>query len=118
LINMPGFGLWFFIGMLQSIIGYMLVIDPFKGAMTLTMLLTIFFAIEGLAKISLALIMRPLARWGWVCFSGFTALSLAIIVWVGWPGTALWVLSVLLGINMIFLGWSLLSVSLHHKTPE
>ena len=118
MINMPGFNLWFFIGLLQAVIGYFLVAEPYKGAMTLTMLLTVFFAMEGIAKISLAFMMRPLARWNWVLFGGATSLLLAIIILMGWPGTALWVLGLLVGINMIFLGWTLLNISLHHKIRE
>ncbi len=118
MINMPGFNLWFFIGLLQAVIGYFLVTEPSEGAMTLTMLLTVFFAMEGIAKISLAFMMRPLARWNWVLFGGATSLLLAIIILMGWPGTALWVLGLLLGINMIFLGWTLLNISLHHKMSE
>lgn len=113
-ISMPGFNLWIFIGILQVIIGYFLVAQPAKGVLTLTMLMTLFFAMEGIAKISLAFMMRPLEHWGWVLFSGFTALMLAIVVWAGWPGTAAWVLGLLLGINMIFLGGSLVKLSLHH----
>jgi len=118
MINMPGFNLWFFIGLLQAVIGYFLVTEPSEGAMTLTMLLTVFFALEGIAKISLAFMMRPLARWNWVLFGGATSLLLAIIILMGWPGTALWVLGLLVGINMIFLGWTLLNISLHHKMSE
>lgn len=114
--SMPGFGLWLFIGVLQTGIGYFLIANPTEGAMTLTMMLTVFFALEGIIKIYMAFMMRPLARWTWVFFSGVMALVLAIIVWAGWPGTALWVLGLLLGINMIFLGWTLLNISLHHKT--
>ncbi len=114
--NMPGISFWLFSGLLQVIIGYFLVIKPTAGVLTLTMLLTLFFALEGVAKISMALMMRPLSRWGWVFFSGLTSLFLAIVVWAGWPGTASWVLGLLLGINMIFLGYSLLNISLHHKT--
>ena len=118
MINMPGVSLWLFIGLLQAGVGYFLVADPTDGVMTLTMLLTIFFALEGITEIFLSLMMRPLARWGWVFFSGSTSLLLAIIVWAGWPGTALWVLGLLLGINMIFLGWSLLNLSLHHRADS
>jgi len=115
MINMPSFSLWFFISILQLLIGYFLVTDTMQGVMTLTLLLTVFFALEGLVKIYLAFMMRPLAKWGWVLFSGITALFLAILVWVGWPETATWVLGLLLGINMIFLGWSILSLSMQHK---
>jgi len=118
MISMPGVSLWLFIGLLQAVVGYFLVADPTDGVMTLTMLLTAFFAMEGMTEIFLSLMMRPLARWGWVLFSGLTSLLLAIIVLVGWPGTALWVLGLLLGINMIFLGWSLLNMSLYHKAME
>jgi uncharacterized membrane protein HdeD (DUF308 family) len=112
--SMPGFGMWLLIGILQVIIGYFLIAQPMKGALTLTMLMTLYFAVEGIAKISLAFMMRPLAHWGWVFFSGFTALMLSVVVWAGWPGTAAWVLGLLLGINMIFLGGSLVRISLHH----
>jgi len=115
MINMPSFSLWFFISILQLLIGYFLVTDTMQGVMTLTLLLTVFFALEGLVKIYLAFMMRPLAKWGWVLFSGITALFLAILVWVGWPETATWVFGLLLGINMIFLGWSILSLSMQHK---
>lgn len=114
--NMPGFGFWLFAGILQIIIGYFLVADPMEGSMSLTLLLSVFFAMDGLAKISLALMLRPLQRWGWMFFSGFTSLILAIIVWAGWPSTAFWLPGLLLGFNLIFAGWSLLYISLHHKS--
>lgn len=115
--RMPGFGLWLFMGILQAAIGYLLIADPTKGALTLTMLLALLFALEGIAKISWALLLRPLANWGWVLFSGLTALTFAIVVWVGWPETAQWLLGLFLGINMIFLGWSLIRISLYHRIP-
>lgn len=118
IINMPGFGLWFLIGGLQAVIGYFLVTEPAQGSLTLTLFLMLFFALEGISKIYLAFMMRPLAHWGWVCFSGITAVFLAIVVWAGWPGTGQWVLGLLLGINMVFLGWALVKISLHHKAVE
>jgi uncharacterized membrane protein HdeD (DUF308 family) len=113
--RMPGFGLWLFMGVLQLAIGYSFLAKPFEGILTLTLLMTLFFALEGMAKISFALMMRPLAHWGLVLFSGLTALVLALVVWMGWPGTAEWLLGLLFGINMFFGGWSLVNISLRHK---
>ncbi len=62
--------------------------------------------------------MRPIAHWGRILFSGITALLLAIVVWAGWPATGLWVLGLLLGINMVLLGWTLITLSLQHKLSE
>jgi len=113
--NMPGFGWWMFMGILQIIVGYLFITKPVAGALTLTMLMTVFFAMEGIAKISLALMMRPLANWGFILFSGVTALVFALIIWISWSESAHWLLGLFLGINMIFLGWSLVKISLHHK---
>ena len=113
--RMPGFGLWLFMGILQFIIGYLFLAQPLQGILTLTLLMALFFALEGIAKISFALMMRPLAHWGLVLFSGITALILAMVVWMGWPGTAEWLLGLLFGINMLFGGWSLVNISLRHK---
>ena len=113
--DMPGFGWWLFMGVLQVIVGYLFITKPVAGALTLTMLMTVFFALEGVAKISLALMMRPLANWGFILFSGITALVFALIIWISWSESAQWLLGLFLGINMVFLGWSLVKISLHHK---
>lgn len=113
--NMPGFGWWLFMGILQVVIGYLFITEPIAGALTLTMLMTVFFALEGVAKISLAFMMRPLANWEFILFSGFTALVFALIIWISWSESAHWLLGLFLGINMVFLGWSLVKMSLHHK---
>jgi len=113
--SMPGFGWWLFMGILQIIIGYLFITRPVAGAVTLTMLLTVFFALEGIAKISIALMMRPLANWGLILFSGLTALIFALVILISWSESAQWLLGLFLGINMLFLGWSMVKISLHHK---
>ena len=118
LFRMPGFGLWLFMGLLQFVIGYLFLTQPLEGILTLTMLMTLFFALEGVAKISFALMMRPLAHWGTVLFSGLTALFLALVVWMSWPGTAEWLLGLLFGINMLMGGWSLVTISLRFKNSH
>ena len=42
-------------------------------------------------------------------------LVLAAIIIAGFPGTALWALGVLVGINMIFGGASLIGIGLHTR---
>jgi uncharacterized membrane protein HdeD (DUF308 family) len=113
--SMPAGGFWLVSGILQTIIGYFFVTEPAQGSLTLTMMLMIFFALEGLVQIYVALLMRPLVHWGRMLFSGVTALFFAIVVWAGWPTTGLWILGLLLGINMVLLGWALIKISLHHK---
>jgi uncharacterized membrane protein HdeD (DUF308 family) len=105
-------------GATQVIIGYLFLTQPLDGILTLTLLMTLFFTLEGLSKISFAFMMRPMAHWGYVLFSGITALLLAVVVWMGWPGTAEWLLGLLFGINLFFGGWSLVNISLRYKDSQ
>lgn len=111
----PGFGLWLGLGLLQLVVGYLLIANPIAGVFTLTMMMTLFFALEGSIKIYMALIMRPLPHWQFVLFSGVTALGFAIIILAFWAETAHWLLGLFLGMNMIMLGVAMVKISLPHK---
>ncbi len=98
--------------LLYLIFGILLVFFPIAGIFSLTILLILFFIAEGIAKIILGLQLRPFRRWGWFLLNGVLALIMAFIIWAGWPGTAFWVLGLLVGINMIFFGLSLVFLAL------
>jgi len=51
-------------------------------------------------------------RWAFMLMSGVVDLVLAAIIIAGLPGTALWALGVLVGINMLFGGASLVGLGL------
>lgn len=104
----PGFIGSLLISLLYIIFGILLILFPIAGILSLTVLLTIFFIAEGIAKIILGFQLRPFRRWGWFLLNGVLALIIAYIIWAGWPGTAFWVLGLLVGINMIFFGISLM----------
>ncbi len=108
----PGFVGSVLTGILYIIFGILLVLYPIAGIFSLTILLTIFFITEGIAKIILGIQLRPFRRWGWFILNGVLALIMAYIIWIGWPGTAFWVVGLLVGINMIFFGISLIFLAL------
>jgi uncharacterized membrane protein HdeD (DUF308 family) len=62
--------------------------------------------------------LRLLPHWGYVFFSGITALVFAFIILMFWSETAYWLSGLLVGINMIVMGWSMVKMSLHHKVSE
>lgn len=113
----PGFGLWLSLGILQLVVGFLLIADPIAGVLTLTMMLALFFAVEGVIKIYMAWMMRPLPHWDYVLLSGITALVLAFVMLVFWSDTPHWVLGVFLGINMIMLGVAMVKIGLRHNEP-
>jgi uncharacterized membrane protein HdeD (DUF308 family) len=116
--DMPGFGLWLSLGILQVVVGYLLIADPIAGVFTLTMMMALFFAFEGIVKMYWAYKLRPLPHWDYVFFSGVTALAFAAIILMFWSETAHWLLGLLVGINMIIMGWTMVKMSLHHKTSD
>ena len=101
---------------LYLVFGVLLILFPVAGIFSLTVILTLFFIAEGIAKIVLGFQLRPFTNWGWFILNGILALAMAFIIWAGWPGTAFWVLGLLVGINMIFFGISLLFLGL--GTPK
>jgi len=109
----PGFAWSLLTALLAIVFGLILIFRPLTGALTLTMILVAFFILEGITAIVLAVQHRAhLGSWGWVLFSGIVDLLLAYLIWAGWPSSADWAIGLLVGINMIFLGLSLLMTAL------
>ncbi|MFC1576481.1 HdeD family acid-resistance protein [Candidatus Omnitrophota bacterium] len=100
-----------FIGILYLAIGVMFLVYPMQGVLTLTLLLAILFMFEGVVKISIAVRHRMVLNWGWMLASGIAALVLSGVIWAGWPGSAAWVLGLLVGLNLMFGGWTMLMLS-------
>jgi len=112
--NVPGF-LWTLITALLSIVvGGVLLWKPIEGALSLTIVLTAFFIVEGVFQAAAALIYRDAipSTWGWLLASGLADLALAAIIVAGWPGTAAWVLGLLVGVNLLTTGWAVVMVAL------
>ena len=109
----PGFAWSLMAAVLSVVLGLILIFRPLAGVLTLTMVLVAFFIIEGIASIVAAVEHRQhLRSWGWVLFSGIIDLLLAYLIWQGWPSSAAWAIGLLVGINMLFLGLSLVMTAL------
>lgn len=89
------------------IVGALFLRNPGSSLLTLTLLLIIFFMIEGISKIILALTIRPLPNWGWLMLSGIVGILLSLYLWAAIPVTAIWLLGALLGIGLISEGAAL-----------
>lgn len=105
--NHPTFWLQLISAVLGIVVGFLMVRDPAQGMLIITLLLIVFFMVEGISKIAFALTVRPLANWFWVLASGLLGVVLAVILWGSLPVTALWLIGLLLGINLITEGMAL-----------
>jgi uncharacterized membrane protein HdeD (DUF308 family) len=113
----PGFWWSLFSAVVAIAAGVMLIGWPVSGALSLTLVLIVFFIMEGVATIMYALDhKRELSgRWGWVLASGIVDLALAAIIFAGLPGTAVWAIGLLVGINMLFGGAALIGLAMHAR---
>ena len=119
--RIPGFGWSLATAIVAVVLGAVLVFRPLEGVLTLTMVLAVFFVVEGIAAIILSVeFRRRLHNWGWILLDGLVSLVLAFLIVWGWPGTAAWAIGLLVGINMLFFGLSLLMTALAARlmTPD
>jgi uncharacterized membrane protein HdeD (DUF308 family) len=116
----PGFWWSLLSAVLGIVAGIVLIGSPVSGAISLTLVLIVFFIIEGVASIMFALEHRAelSGRWGWMLASGIVDLVLAAIIFAGLPLSAAWALGLLVGINLVFGGSALVAMALHARSPD
>jgi uncharacterized membrane protein HdeD (DUF308 family) len=117
----PGFWWSLLSAVLGILVGGWLLIQPAFGLVSLTYLLIAFFIVEGVATVMFALEHRGAlsGRWGWMLASGIVDLFLAVVILAGLPGTIAWALGLIVGINMVFGGASMIGMALaaHAEMP-
>jgi uncharacterized membrane protein HdeD (DUF308 family) len=104
------------VGLLSIGVGAMILSDPFSGALSLTLLLAALFAADGVIRILSAAQIRPFAGWGWIVLNGVSSLLLAaILLWL-LPDASLYVLGILMGLDLIVAGGTLLLIASAART--
>lgn len=112
--QMPGFW-WSLVSAVLAIgAGIILLAQPVQGTLTLTIVVGAYFLAEGVATIMYALEHRRelSERWSWLLVAGIMDLLIAAVIIVGLPGSALWAVGLLVGINLLFGGASLIGMAL------
>jgi uncharacterized membrane protein HdeD (DUF308 family) len=110
---MPGFW-WSLLSAVLAIgAGIVLLARPVQGTLTLTIVVGVYFLAEGVATIMYALEHRRelSERWSWLLIAGIVDIVIAGIIITGWPGSAAWAIGLLVGINLLFGGTSLIGMA-------
>ncbi|WP_169727536.1 HdeD family acid-resistance protein [Granulosicoccus antarcticus] len=118
-----GFLGWWYTGvtfLLTLILGLVFLVYPFSGVATMTLFLIALFALEGLASLWLSAQLRRtgVRSWTWMVFSGISSLALAVFIMLGWPGSAAWAIGLLIGVNLLTTGVSLVSIALSSQVAQ
>ncbi|KJC59868.1 hypothetical protein UP10_14275 [Bradyrhizobium sp. LTSPM299] len=118
--NMPGFWWSLISAALAVLAGLVLLTRPVQGVLTLTIVVGAYFLAEGVTTIMYALEHRRelSGRWSWLLIAGLMDIVIAFFIIAGLPGSAEWALGLLVGLNLMFGGASLIGMALAARSAS
>ena len=109
-----GVSLSILLAVLSIVVGAICIFKPIVGAISLTLLFAAFFFVGGLFRMVSSL-MYQFDHWGLMFLNGLVSFILGILIVMEWPVTALWLIGLFVGIDMLLSGWSWIFLSLAAK---
>lgn len=100
------------VGLLYLAAGIVLWRNPIGGVITLTVFLAAVLVVDGVFRSILAFQIQPLPGWFWLLLGGLVSIVLGVMIWQQLPSSALSVLGLLLGINLVFSGFTFLMLAM------
>jgi uncharacterized membrane protein HdeD (DUF308 family) len=106
------------IGLLDLVVGWIIVQHPDAGALTLTLLLAALFVFTGIYQFVAALWLQ-LPNYGWYALSGIISFVLGVMLWMQWPVSAVWFIGFAVGVYFVFAGvaWTAFAVKIRPAAP-
>jgi uncharacterized membrane protein HdeD (DUF308 family) len=95
---------------LTVLVGISVLTQPGIALVNLTLLLGIFFVVDGFFSFIVAWNVKPEKGWGWLVFNALVTVVLGIMILKGWPQASLFVIGILVGIRLIFAGVTMLTL--------
>ena len=92
------------IGLLYAGVALYLIFHPASGLLTLTLLLAIWFVIEGIFQLITYFQLRSRHGVSWFLIDGIITLLLGILIWAQWPFSSAWAVGTIIGISLISSG--------------
>ena len=115
------FMLQLLIGLLYLVAGFIIADAPVKSAAVFTLLLAGFLVVGGVFRIVFAL-MERFTQWGWALVNGIASLIIGVIVFKsfrkfaeGEAADIFWIIGLIVGIELIFYGWTWVMLSIAVK---
>ena len=99
------------VGILYVIVGSMITDKPLQSAAALTLFVAAFCIVVGAFRTVAALVVRY-PYWGWSLLNGMITLLLGVVIYRQFPESGIWLLGLLVGLEMLFHGWTWIMLSL------
>jgi uncharacterized membrane protein HdeD (DUF308 family) len=107
------------VGILYLVLGALMIEQPEKMARGLTLMIAAAFLVGGLFRIVFSLGSEHFPGWAWVLGNGIVTLLMGVLIWREWPESAVWVIGLFVGIDLLSAGatWVLLALALRRTRP-
>jgi uncharacterized membrane protein HdeD (DUF308 family) len=112
MLHWVGFVWHLLLGLLATVGGALIYMDPFAGVITLTILIAIIFAIHGVTQIGFAWKVRGQSGWHWFLISGCIALIVAVLLVMKLPYSHSFTPATVAGISLLVAGWAYVAMAL------
>jgi uncharacterized membrane protein HdeD (DUF308 family) len=99
------------LGLVVAGVGVLVWFNPELGSGFLTALLMIFFVVQGLWKLFMAIRFRQVRGWVWLLLSGLVSLVFVYFLWAQWPLAGAWAIGVLVGLDLLITGFSMIVIA-------
>jgi uncharacterized membrane protein HdeD (DUF308 family) len=103
------------VGILYVMVGFLVTDSLMAAAVAATTLVAAFFIVVGVFRSVAALTVRY-PHWGWSLLNGAITFLLGVIIYRHAPSDSTWVIGLLVGIEMLFNGWTWIALSMAIKS--
>jgi uncharacterized membrane protein HdeD (DUF308 family) len=99
-------------GLLCLIVAAMLLVNPLAGVVALTLLLGVFMVVGGIFEIAKSFSFKTIwpKFWQLVLVDGVFSLLIGILIVIGWPNDSPWVIGLLIGVSLLFAGFTSVAI--------
>jgi uncharacterized membrane protein HdeD (DUF308 family) len=116
-----GFLVQLLVGIVYLACGFVMTEKPVVSAVAMTIFIAVSFIVLGVFRSVGALVLR-FPQWGWALLNGVITLLAGILIYRQLPFDALWIIGLLVGLEMLFNGWTWIMLALVlrriHKRTE
>ena len=98
----------FLFGGLTIVAGVVMLANPMLLLASLTLILAIYFLVDGFSECFAAFQVKPEQGWVWLLIGGIASVVLGLMIWRQFPSSALWAIGLLVGIRLLFAGMSMM----------
>lgn len=105
-------------GLVYAAAGIIAIVDPLLASAVFSLLLGLALIAVGVFRILAGIQVKPATGWGWLVAGGVMTAILGVLVTLSWPGSALWVLGMFLGIDLVMQGVAWIALGLQSRAAH